>query len=381
MPTYRRLPVTVVSGSGARLLGEDGREYLDCLAGVASCALGHADPRVAAAVADQAATLVQPSNFFRTLPAEELARRLHDTAGGWGRVFLANSGAEANEAALKLVRKWAGPGRHKVVCAEGSFHGRTLATLAATGQPAKWEGFEPLPDGFVHAPFNDLDAFAAAVDEETAAVFVEPILGEGGVVPATGEFLGGLRDVADSAGVALVFDEVQTGMGRTGCWWAFQAYGVTPDVFTSAKALGNGVPVGAVVAAEHIADAFGPGDHGSTFGGNPLAATAALATFDALAADGTIDRVQEKSDHLAGLLRDVPHVKEVRGMGLMLAAGLDAPIAPAVAEAALGNGLIVNAVLPDTIRFLPPLVISLVDLDAAVRILRDSIAEVTGDRA
>lgn len=376
METYSRLPITVSGGKGVRLVDTEGREYLDCLGGIASCALGHADDRVADAIARQAASLVQPSNFFRNVPAEQLATRLHESAGGWGRVFLANSGAEANEAAIKLVRKWAGRGRFKVVCAEGSFHGRTLATLAATGQPAKWEGFEPLPAGFTHVTYNDAAAFDAAVDSETAAILVEPVLGEGGVVPATREFLEALRALATDRSVALVFDEVQTGMGRTGNWWAFQAYGVTPDVFTAAKALGNGVPIGAVVARDEIAATFGPGDHGSTFGGNPLAAAAALATFDALEGDHLLDLVPEKSEFLRRQLEDLPYVVEVRGLGLMLAAVLGTNVAGSVCASALEKGLVVNAVAPDAIRFVPPLTITTSELEEAVRILRSAMDEV-----
>lgn len=376
METYSRLPITVSGGKGVRLVDTEGREYLDCVGGIASCALGHADDRVADAIARQAASLIQPSNFFRNVPAEQLAWRLHESAGGWGRVFLANSGAEANEAAIKLVRKWAGPGRFKVVCAEGSFHGRTLATLAATGQPAKWEGFEPLPAGFSHVTYNDAAAFDAAVDAETAAILVEPVLGEGGVVPARREFLEALRALATDRCVALVFDEVQTGMGRTGNWWAFQAYGVTPDVFTTAKALGNGVPIGAVVARDEIAAAFGPGDHGSTFGGNPLAAAAALATFDALEGDHLLDLVPEKSEFLRRQLADLPYVVEVRGLGLMLAAVLGTNVAGSVCAAALEKGLVVNAVAPDAIRFVPPLTITISELEEAVRILRSAMDEV-----
>ncbi|MCE7883987.1 MAG: acetylornithine/succinylornithine family transaminase [Actinobacteria bacterium ATB1] len=376
METYSRLPITVSGGKGVRLVDTEGREYLDCLGGIASCALGHADDRVADAIARQAASLVQPSNFFRNVPAEQLATRLHESAGGWGRVFLANSGAEANEAAIKLVRKWAGRGRFKVVCAEGSFHGRTLATLAATGQAAKWEGFEPLPAGFTHVTYNDAAAFDAAVDSETAAILVEPVLGEGGVVPATREFLEALRALATDRSVALVFDEVQTGMGRTGNWWAFQAYGVTPDVFTAAKALGNGVPIGAVVARDEIAATFGPGDHGSTFGGNPLAAAAALATFDALEGDHLLDLVPEKSEFLRRQLEDLPYVVEVRGLGLMLAAVLGTNVAGSVCASALEKGLVVNAVAPDAIRFVPPLTITTSELEEAVRILRSAMDEV-----
>ena len=245
MNTYGRFPVTFVSGRGCELYDQEGRRYLDCLGGIAVVAAGHANPEIAAAISAQALKLVHISNLFWNEPMLELAARLRQSAGGWGRVFFCNSGAEANECAIKLVRKHGHPGRYKIICAAGGFHGRTLGALAATGQPAKWEGFRPLPEGFVHVPFNDLSAFEAAMDEQTAAVLVEPVLGEGGVLPATRGFLTGLRELCTRRGAALVFDEVQTGMGRSGEWWAFQSYQVRPDIFTAAKGLANGLPIGA----------------------------------------------------------------------------------------------------------------------------------------
>jgi acetylornithine/N-succinyldiaminopimelate aminotransferase len=378
MHTYQRAQVEFVAGRGCMLYDSAGNEYLDCLGGIACVAAGHGNEQIAAAVYEQMSRLTHVSNLFWTAPMTELARRLHDTCG-FGKVFFANSGAEANECAIKLVRKWAGPGRSTIVCAQGSFHGRTLGALAATGQPAKWAGFEPLPAGFVHVPFNDIDAFAAAVDETTAAIMIEPIQGENGVVPATGAFLSGLRELADDTGCALVFDEVQTGVGRTGAWWAFQTYGIAPDVFTSAKALGNGLPVAACVAADHLSGAFGPGDHATTFGGGPVVCAAALATLDVLA--GVLDTVADKSARLREGLRAVPHVREVRGAGLLLAAVLDAERAGEVTDAALELGLVVNAVLADTVRFAPPLVITPAEIDDALHIFCAAVEDVYGGAA
>lgn len=373
MDTYSRAPVTFVGGRGCVLYDDAGTEYLDCLGGLAVVAAGHAHDRVTTAIAEQAATLVHTSNIYWTRPMQDLARRLVELTG-WGRVFFSNSGAEANECAIKLARKWAGPGRHKVVCAEGSFHGRTLATLAATGQPSKCTGFEPLPAGFVHAPFNDLDAFAAAVDDETAAIMVEPIQGEGGVVAAEPGFLEGLRSLASDAGVLLILDEVQTGVGRTGRFWAHQHCGVVPDVVTVAKALANGLPIGATIASDAAA-VFSPGDHGSTFGGGPVPCAAALATIEVLVGGGYVDDVARKSELLAAKLASLPHVREVRGRGLLLAAVLDVAVASEVASAALANGLVVNAVAPDAVRFAPPLIIGDEQIADAAQIFALAIDE------
>ncbi len=379
MDTFARSPVTFVSGNGCRLEDDTGKEYLDCLAGIGCVGAGHANDAIAAAISAQAAKLDLVGNLFFNEPAAELAQRLIETCRSerFGSVFLANSGAEANECAIKLARnrayKRGEAQRQTVVCADGSFHGRTMLTLAATGQPAKWEGFDPLPPGFVHAPFNDLDAFAALVDDETAAILVEPVQGESGVYPATREFVAGLRALADDAGAALIFDEVQAGLGRCGDWWSFQTYGIEPDIFTSAKALGNGLPVGACMAA-HDFDVFEPGDHGTTFGGGPIPAAAAVATLYELSA--AIESVDAKGELLRSLLSDVAHVTEVRGLGLLVAAQLDTPSAADVFGAALERGLVVNPVRPDALRFMPPLVISPSEIHEAVRIFSDAVNEV-----
>ncbi len=385
MDTYARADVTFVRGEGCRLWDDAGREYLDCLGGLAVVAAGHANPAVADAVAAQMRTLVHVSNLFWTQPMADLARRLRALTG-WGNVFFANSGAEANECAVKLVRKWAGStsrsesrsgstsrseSRSEIVAAHSSFHGRTLATLAATGQPAKWEGFAPLPAGFTHVPFGDVEALDAAVGGQTAAVLLEPVQGEGGVRPAPPGYLQAVRDLTRERGVALVFDEVQTGMGRTGTWWAFQGEGVTPDVFTVAKGLANGLPIGACIASDDVAAAFGPGSHATTFGGGPVPCAAALATIAELERASCPEIVTERGAALAAGLEALPFVDHVRGRGLLLAAELTGPFAAGLAAAALAAGLVVNAVTPSAIRFSPPLVISPKEIaTAAARLVR-----------
>lgn len=369
--TYSRADVVFVSGKGCLLKAADGREYLDCLSGIAVASAGHGNAEVAEAIGRQAEQLVHVSNLYWTEPMAELAYKLNEITGGWGRVFYANSGAEANECAIKLARKWAGPGRFKIVCAEGSFHGRTLAALAATGQPGKWAGFEPLPKGFVHAPFNDLDAFSQAVDEETAAVMVEPIQGENGVVPATQEFLEGLRELCEARNLAFILDEVQTGMGRTGSWWAFQNYGVKPDIFTSAKALANGLPLGACLANDKLAEGFSPSNHASTFGGGPVVCSAALATIRFLEREKILESVSSKRDLFRGKLSSLPGIIEVRGAGLLLAAVFAEPQAKEVTQKCFQQGLLVNAVAENAIRLAPPLVITAEEIERAVSIVSE----------
>ncbi len=371
--TYKRFPVCFVSGSGAKLYDANGKEYIDCLAGIAVCSAGHANPEIARAVAEQAAKLVHVSNYFWTEPMAQLAAKLNQISGGWGLSFFANSGAEANECAIKLARRWAGPGRYKILCAEGAFHGRTLTTLSATGQPEKWAGFEPLTPGFVHLPFNDLGAFERAVDGETAAVMLEPIQGERGVIPATAEFFSGIRQLCDANNIALILDEIQTGVGRTGSWWAFQTYGIKPDIFTSAKALANGLPIGVCIADEPFASAFGHGDHGSTFGGGPVVCMAALAALNFIESQNLLGAIPEKERLFRDLLGNVPGVREVRGRGLMLACVLDAECAPSVVEEALARGVVVNAPNKNTLRLVPPLVISEAEIRTVCSVLSEAI--------
>jgi acetylornithine aminotransferase len=376
MNTYKRAPVDFVFGHGEYLYDAEKRRYLDMLSGIAVVSVGHANLRVATAISNQAQSLMHVSNLFGTLPMKQLSERLRQTTGGWGRTFFCNSGAEANECAIKLARKNGAGKKFKIIAAEGGFHGRTMGTLSATGQPAKWRGFEPLLEGFIHRPFNNLEAFASAVDDSVAGIMVEPIQGERGVIPATREFLQGLRDLCDKAGIPLIFDEVQTGIGRTGHWWAFQYFGVKPDIMTSAKGIANGMPLGACIADEPFASAFNPGDHGTTFGGNPVVCAAALATLDEVQDRNLPGEATRKGALLKELLRDLPDVQEVRGAGLMLGVVLKRPIALTLVPAALERGLIINATSDSVIRLVPPLVIADDALQEAAEILRDTIAAV-----
>ncbi len=375
MQTYADPPVTFVRGEGSTLFDAGGRTYLDFLSGLAVTSLGHAHPVVAGAVAEQAATLVHVSNLFGNVLAPEVARTLDrliaggaDEAGG--QVFFANSGAEANECALKLARRWAGGDRFGVVCTWDAFHGRTLATLAATGQVDKQLAFRPMPEGFDHVPYDDLDAMDEACDPtRVAAVLVEPIQGEAGVVVPSSDYLTGLRELCTERSILLMVDEIQTGLGRTGAWFAFQHLGLEPDVVTVAKALGNGMPVGACWATAEVAAAFSPGDHGSTFGGQPLAMSAARATLAVMEAEDVPARARASGRHLADSLADLDGVEHVRGLGLLLAAVLRAPVAAEVSRAALAAGLVVNAPRPDVLRFAPSLLVSDAEIEQAIRIL------------
>jgi predicted acetylornithine/succinylornithine family transaminase len=375
MPTYGAPSVQFVRGEGSKLWDAAGKEYLDFLSGLAVTSLGHSHPAVAEALHHQAQTLVHVSNLFGTEPGAHVAATLDRLLGGGGQVFFANSGAEANECALKLARKWGGRGRHVVITALGSFHGRTLATLHATGQPAKHEPFQPLPEGFRHVAWNDLDALASAIDPTVAAVLLEPVQGEGGVNPATSEYFAGVRRLCDERGLLFMVDEVQTGLGRTGRWFAHQHFDVVPDVVTLAKALGNGVPIGACWAKAEVAAAFEPGDHATTYGGQPLAAAAARAVLAVMVAGAVPARAERSGFILQEALRELPQVDEVRGLGLLLAAqlapGLDAR---AVAAAALDQGLVVNAVTPSALRLAPSLLVSEEEITEAVAILADVLA-------
>ena len=378
MPTYPPPPVTFVRGEGSRLWDTDGKAYLDFLGGLAVTSLGHAHPAVAEAVAAQARTLVHVCNLFGTTVGPEVAETLDRLIGGdrvRGRIFFANSGAEANECAMKLARKWAGPGRYAVVSAYGSFHGRTLAALAATGQPTKHEPFQPLPEGFRHVALGDIDAMDAAVDPRVvAAVLLEPIQGEGGVhVPPKG-WLGEVRRLCDERDVLLVLDEVQTGLGRTGEWFGFEHEGVRPDVVTVAKALGNGMPIGACWARADVASAFVPGDHGTTFGGQPLAAAAARATLAVMEAEDVPARARRAGARLAEGLAGLPGVASVRGRGLLLAAELVDRPSREITAAALEAGLVVNAVTPTAVRVAPSLLVTDDEIDEALAVLEGVLA-------
>ena len=371
MNTYPPQPVTFVRGVGSVLWDDAGRQYLDFLSGLAVTSLGHAHPAVAEAVCVQAKTLLHVSNLFGTEPQRQVAATLDRLIGaGSGRVFFCNSGAEANEAAIKLARKWAGPGRHVVVSAYGSFHGRTLATLHATGQPAKHEPFQPLPEGFRHVAWRDIDQLAGCIDPTVAAVLLEPVQGEGGVNPAGAEYFQSVRALCDERGVLMIVDEVQTGLGRTGAWFGFQHYGVLPDVVTVAKALGNGMPIGACWARDDVAASFVPGDHATTFGGQPLATAAARAVLATMEAEDVPARARNAGAYLAAGLEKLPEVKAVRGLGLLIAVELDeGKDAGRVAAAALDAGLVVNAVTPTALRLAPSLLVTEAEMDDAVGIL------------
>jgi acetylornithine/N-succinyldiaminopimelate aminotransferase len=386
MATYPRLPVAFVRGEGTRLYDADGREYLDFLGGLAVCSLGHAHPAVADALAEQARTLLHVSNLYYNELQPRLAQRLDALLGGGGRVFFSNSGAEANECAIKLARRYGqangGLERHHVVSAYGSFHGRTLTTLAATGQPQKQERFQPLPPGFRQVSFGDLDELAAALDERACAVMLEPVQGEGGVNPPPAGYLAAVRRLCDEREALLIVDEVQTGLGRTGRWFGFEhADGVRPDIVTMAKALGNGVPIGACWARADIAGAFSPGDHATTFGGQPLAARAALAVLDVMEAEDVPDRAARAGARLTAALEALPGIEHVRGAGLLLAAELAAgespPDAKAVETACRDRGLIVNAVTPTALRVAPPLLVSDAEIDEAVAVLAAALDAAT----
>ena len=381
--TYGRLEVAFVRGEGCRLWDTEGKSYLDCLGGIAVCALGHGHPGLAKAIADQAATLIHTSNLYHIPVQAELAEKLSELAGGY-KCFFCNSGAEANEGAIKLARKWAktniGKQRHDIITAQDSFHGRTLATVTATGQPKYQKGFEPLPAGFDYVPFNDLKAAAKAVTAETAAIMVEPIQGESGVHPATQEYLAGLRKLCDERDLILIFDEVQCGMGRTGVMFAHEHFGVKPDVMTLAKALAGGVPMGALLANERTWDGFQPGDHASTFGGNYLACAAALAVLRIYEEEGILANAATVGDHLRtallSLCDEAGAIEEVRGMGLMLALEFNRSVAKEVQESCQANGLIVNAIGENIIRLAPPLILTKDEADEAVAILRKAIAAI-----
>ena len=373
MQVGRRLPVTFVRGRGCLLYDDAGREYLDMVAGIAVNLLGHAHPDVVAAVTEQAGTLIHTSNLYFTQPQVELAQRLVEISFP-SRVFFCNSGAEANEAAIKLARKWGNrnrDGAFEVISTEGSFHGRTLAAVTAGGQHKYSDPFKPLPEGFVHVPYNDLDAIKAATNPRTVAVLLEPVMGEIGIIPAARGYLAGVRQWCDAQNLLLILDEVQTGLGRTGRWFAHQHHGITPDVMTLAKALGGGLPIGACLAAPR-ADVFEPGDHGSTFGGNPLACSAALAVLTVIERDGLVGHAAEMGDVLHEALLDLG-AKDVRGIGLMQAFEFGEPRAKAFQQSCLEAGLIVNAVDDHSVRLVPPLIIGNAEIDKAHATMRKAL--------
>ncbi|MET7471337.1 acetylornithine transaminase [Micromonospora sp. NPDC005686] len=363
MDNYGTPPLALVSGSGAVVVDETGREYVDLLGGIAVNALGHAHPAVVAAVSKQVATLGHVSNLFVAEPPVALAELLLALAGRPGRVFFANSGAEANEAAFKLSRL---TGRRHVVATHGGFHGRTMGALALTGQPAKADPFRPLPGDVTHVPFGDADALAGAVTDDTAMLIIEPIQGENGVVVPPPGYLAAARRITAAHGALLVLDEVQTGVGRTGHWFAHQAEGVEPDVITLAKGLGGGLPLGACLAFGRAADLLTPGSHGTTFGGNPISCAAALAVVSTIAHEGLLDHVKRIGERLRRGVEALGHplVREVRGAGLLLGIVLDQPVSAAAAAALREAGFLVNPVQPDVVRLAPPLILTAAQADA-----------------
>jgi acetylornithine aminotransferase len=357
VPSYGEPTLTLVRGDGATVWDDAGNAYVDLVAGIAVNALGHAHPAVVEAVSRQVATLGHTSNLVANEPSLRLAERLLALTGRDGRVFFANSGAEANEAAFKMARR---TGRPAVVAADGAFHGRTMGALALTGQPAKRAPFEPLPGGVSFVPYGDAAALTAAVDGGTAALVHAPVGGEGGVVPAPAGYLETAREVTRASGALLVLDEVQTGIGRTGAWFAHQSAGVEPDVLTLAKGLGGGLPVSACLAFGDAAALLQPGQHGTTFGGNPVSCAAALAVLDTIEADGLLQRAESLGKALSAGITGLGHplVATVRGSGLMLGIVLTAPVAAEVETAARKHGFLVNAVAPDVVRLVPPLVLT-----------------------
>jgi acetylornithine/N-succinyldiaminopimelate aminotransferase len=376
MQTYKRAPVDFVRGEGALLWDADGKEYLDFLTGISVCSVGHCHPDVVAAVREQAGQLMHTSNLFHTEPVARLAQRLADSSLG-GRVFFANSGTEANECAIKIARKHAhgrGIAAPEIVSFEGEFHGRTYGALAATPAMARNEALGPMLPGFRAVPRNDAAALREAVGEGTAAVLIEPIQGEAGIHPTSDEALMAAREACDEVGALLILDEIQTGVGRTGSLWAYQQTPVRPDVMTSAKALGGGLPIGACIAAPVAADVLALGDHGSTFAGGPVASAAALAVLDIVDDPALLRRVRELGALLREGLEALEGVREVRGRGLMIGVGLEPGIdAAGVGAALLERGLVVNTPGPDTLRLLPPLVVDADQIERAVGLIGESL--------
>ncbi len=377
-PTYKRPPFALVKGEGCRVWDESGKEYLDFVGGIAVCALGHSSPIVTKALEEQSRTLVHVSNLYYTRPQAELAKLLveHSFAD---RVFFCNSGAEANEAAIKIARRYTkekfGPGKYTIISMQGSFHGRTMATLSATGQSKVQVGYDPLLPGFKFVPYNDLASLKAAVDDTVCAVMLEPIQGEGGIVVPHPDYLKGVKEICRENGALLIFDEIQTGMGRTGRLFAYEHFGVSPDIMSLAKALGNGLPIGAMLSTEALSSAFGPGSHASTFGGTPLVTAVAKAVVTSLLNDGWLDHCRNMGTYFRAKLEEMKKrhacIKEVRGLGLIIGVELDRPGAP-VLEACVQRGFLFNCAQEKVLRFVPPLVVTKKEIDQLMEAL-DSV--------
>jgi len=381
MNTYKRFPIVLVKGLGVKVWDVNGKEYLDFVSGIAVCSLGHSHPHVIAAVKEQLDKLTHVSNLYYTQPQTQLAKLLVENSFA-DKVFFCNSGAEANEAAIKLARKYAhenmGPDKYELITMKDSFHGRTMATITATGQEKFQFGFTPLLAGFTYVPFNDLQALEARISNKTCGIMLEPIQGEGGVNIPDDNYLASVREICDRHGILLIVDEVQTGMGRTGKLFAYEHSGIKPDIMTLAKALGNGLPIGAMLATDKIAKAFVPGNHASTFGGNPLATVAANATIETMLQEGILENCRKMGDYFLSQLKKLQQkhhniIKEVRGKGLMLAAKLDIEGGDIVNEC-LKRGLLINSTGGTTLRFVPPLIITTQDVDQVIKML-DEVME------
>lgn len=383
MNTYKRFPIVLVKGSGAKVWDINGKEYLDFVAGIAVCSLGHTHSKVVAALKEQAEKLTHVSNLYYTEPQARLAKLLTDNSFA-DKVFFCNSGAEANEAAIKLARKYAhenlGDDKFELITMKDSFHGRTMATITATGQEKFQFGFTPLLDGFTYVPFNNLQALEAAISNKTCGIMVEPIQGEGGVNVPDANYLAKVREICDRHNILLIVDEVQTGIGRTGKLFAYEHSGIKPDIMTLAKALGNGFPVGAMLATDKVARAFVPGNHASTFGGNPLAMAASISTLETILQENLLNACRELGDYFRNQLKNLQAkykiIKEVRGMGLMVACGLNIEGNDIVNEC-MKKGLLINCTGGKTLRFVPPLIISKEDIDQVINIL-DEVMEGKG---
>lgn len=381
--TYARLPVVFVRGQGCRLWDQNGREFLDFLSGIAVCNLGHCHPELTRVLCEQAAALVHVSNLFYTLPQVELAAELTRLSFA-DKVFFSNSGAEANEAAIKLARKYSsdryGPGRFHVVTMKDSFHGRTMATLSATGQEKVHKGFEPLVEGFSFVDFNSFTAVEAAITAQTCAVMVEPIQGEGGINIPASTYLADLKALCRERDLLLIFDEVQVGMGRTGALFAYEQDGVAPDIMTLAKALGNGLPIGAMLASDRVAKAFTPGAHASTFGGTPLVTSVALRALQLISEPSFLQRVCEVGAYFRQRLEELKAqsavIREIRGRGLMIGMELTVP-GQKVVERCLAKGVIINCTHENVLRFVPPLIVEHEDIDRLVQTLDEALKEET----
>jgi acetylornithine/N-succinyldiaminopimelate aminotransferase len=380
MNTYKRFPIVLAKGSGVKVWDINGREYLDFVSGIAVCSLGHSHPQVITAVKEQLEKLTHVSNLYYTEPQTQLAKLLVENSFA-DKVFFCNSGAEANEAAIKLVRKYAhenmGPDKFELITMKDSFHGRTMATITATGQEKFQFGFTPLLEGFTYVPFNDLRALEAAISSKTCGIMLEPIQGEGGVNIPDDNYFASVRDICDRHGILLIVDEVQTGMGRTGKLFAYEHSGIKPDIMTLAKALGNGLPVGAMLATDKIAKAFLPGNHASTFGGNPLAMVAASTVVKTILQESILENCREIGNYFLLQLKKLQQkykiIKEVRGKGLMLAVKLDIEAGDIVNDC-LHKGLLINSTGGKTLRFVPPLIITTQDVDQAINVL-DEVME------